>query len=264
LPRNAAPHAAALDVSKDKFHRGLCIINALLKACAKRGWTTGTEWQIRTYVNTVMVDGKQITFRLRERCRQVERELTDEEREDLKRGRPVYHTKILQPTGSLHLTIKPGAGVGPHGWEDAPEAPLEEQLDAFCPALQRTVEALKARHHQWTLEQAQRDHQQALIEALKRHQAAWNTRAEQLWSEVGAWQQAEHGRGYLQAARRELLANGPPPPAQNAWLAWAAQVIAATDPLTVVAERDFGPWGDDHPDQPFAAEYRPDHQPRIG
>ncbi len=246
LPRHAT-EAAALDVSKGQFHRGLCILNALLKACAKHGWPTSTEWQIRTYVNTVTVEAHPLTFRLRERCRQVVRKLTDGDRDDLKRGRSVYHAKVLQPTGLLNLTIKPAAGSGPHGWEDSPDVPMEDQLDEFFPALQRTAAALAARRGRLAREQAQRDHEQALTDALKQHQEAWKFRADQLWTEVGTWHQAERGRGYLQAARRQLLANGPPTSAQDAWLAWATQVITAADPLTAIAERDVRPWDDDHP-----------------
>ena len=246
LPRHAT-QAAALNVSQDQFHRSLCILNAVLKACDKAGWSTGTAWEIRTYVNTVTVDGHTITFRLRERCRQVDRELTGTDREDLKRGWPVYHAKLLRPTGLLNLTIKPAAGVGPHGWEDSANVPLEDQLDEFLPTLQRTATALTVRHRQWAREQAQREHERALTDALKHHQAVWKTRAEQLWTEVESWRQAEHGRGYLQAARRQLVAHGPPTPTQHGWLAWTAQVITDSDPLTTIEQRDVSAWGDDHP-----------------
>lgn len=80
LPHTEA-QAVALTVSINQFARALRILDAILKFCQTRQWHTGTKWQGKTYHNTVTLEDQTLRFRLRERLKQVRRELSAGERQ---------------------------------------------------------------------------------------------------------------------------------------------------------------------------------------
>lgn len=124
-------HVARLDVSPAMQARGITILHTLLFHCERQGWSVRVDKHRygKRLTNMVVIDGEEVPFRLRERLRQVPRELDKEEREKKARGGSIWYEKINVPSGCLQLTIEGALPSGYKGlFEDTALMTLEDQL----------------------------------------------------------------------------------------------------------------------------------------
>lgn len=152
-------------VSPEKFDRALKIFDSLLKYFNKQGWPfkITDNFTRRSKINAVVIYGKTVTFKLREKTKQTPRNLNTKEQQDKAAGRYVYYEKVLMPTGMFHLTIEEYVdGNCKTAFIDKPGEPIEDKLDEFIASLVATSGYMKQRDIERAEEEQERHKQQEL------------------------------------------------------------------------------------------------------
>lgn len=212
--------------------RRLRIISTLLKELEARGFKVEQD-RYRAIDIRIRHGQDEITFDLSERIRQYRRELTAEERADRWRGDQKW-TQVREPTGDLILKIKPFMPSGvPANWQDAPDTPLEQQLDRVLAAM--IVGIAYQRHLREERAAAERRRWEAAEIARRKEEErqAELTRKKALREQASAWRQAAEIRGFVAAARAALSDGARPndPERLEVWSAWALAHADEIDPL---------------------------------
>ena len=142
------------------------------------------------------------------------------------------------PTGSLTLTMKDVHGVGRQSWSDGKRKRLETCLNSFVRALIRASEALEqqrleaeAQARKWKLWQEERDRETR--EKLEREE-----REKMLQQQLSGWRMARDVRAFVAEARELIVqAKEEPTPETDAYLKWALTRAEQLDPLTKLRKK---------------------------
>lgn len=131
-PRNWQARYLDLDVTSELYRRALRIMDALVKAFERRGWTVslGTGDDRKTYVT---IFEQRIPFGIRETLKKIANEKPKPER--LSNGQwyePYYSKYRDEPSAKLAFVIRNSWGHGVHkSWVESAGTPLEERLNDF-------------------------------------------------------------------------------------------------------------------------------------
>jgi hypothetical protein len=196
------------------------ILSALFIALEQHGYTAKVDECGKTFVE---IDREPAVFTLKEKCRQVRRPLTDDEKKaGFNPKRPWRHE--TKATGLLQLTIE--TRLHPallHSWIDTSEQTLEQQLPDIAAVFVAAAPLLKERRRRYEeSERRRRDEEMQRYEEQQRRQLE----AKRLcgFLDLAArWKEAETARLFLDA----LAALATADPAQvvgdqtiDQWLAW--------------------------------------------
>ena len=237
-------------VSGARLDRGLRIVDALLKALEKRGYTVETTPPAKSKrrdaydkpldpehpPHTFVTIGEHVIgLGLYEHVAFVSPPAkrpssTAPYEEYAKWSKTPIPPKA--PTGSLTLTMKDVHGVGRQSWSDGKRKRLETCLNSFMRALIRASEAVEqqrleaeAQARKWKLWQEERDR-----EAREERERA--EREKVLQQQLSGWRMARDVRAFVTEAR-ELIsqAKDEATPDTDAYLKWAPTRAEEMDPL---------------------------------
>ena len=125
-----------IKVGKDSLDRAFRIMDALLKALDRRGFTVSVDAEKRTTMAEVL--GETVAFSLEEIVDRSERPLTPAQEKDKARNpwryaRPEYD---YRPSGKLSLKITyPSWDIGRRTWSDGKKQRVENVLNGFVVGL---------------------------------------------------------------------------------------------------------------------------------
>lgn len=201
----------------------------LYKAVERRGHKVeverGSLYQVR-----LMVDGRSITYGLRERYRQRREPLSKEEaQESWNISMNRTHKTVRVMTGVLALTLDAGVWPKPQ-WEDKADHPLELQVEDIVSGAEAVAREAEEREAQ------RREEQRRYYEEQQRREASRleALREENRWRRVrelaGKAEEARQVRALLSALEAELAQQDSTDSARE-FLAWAWSRLEAFDPL---------------------------------
>lgn len=226
LYRNYAEPRLDIQVSDALLSRALRVMDALVRACEKRGWSvSATRWDAQSDRKTyATVLGQRVPFGIREKQKKVENKHADS----------LWEPKHLNvPSGRLALVIRNRWGNGVEiSLEDTLEAPIELRLNDFMVAIvERAYEDLI-----WDAS-AEESARTRLIEDARRaerlrKQERENAQIAKLESDAEDWNRTRLIASYLAALRTKIATES----GQNLgpfeeWLQWADGYVARLDPL---------------------------------
>lgn len=213
-----------IEVSAQQFTRALLIMDALIKACEKRGYeviVATDRWGEET---RIVKEGEEVWISLYENQRKVEREMTPAERK-----KPPYLLTApaeYEAGGKLSVKIKLRWSYY-QKWSDRQKEPLENRLNEVMVGIVALLE------HQ-VFEKRRKDEEERLRqEAIKRKEEE-DRRREKLEADVRAWRKSEDIKAYLDAfEQRAIKEKGvlDPDSPEGVWLAWARRYAESVDPL---------------------------------
>jgi len=201
-------------VGKDTARRALRIMDALIKALEKRGYSVTLEGEYGT-TTCALIQDQQISFGIVEAVKRTEK-IVD-------RGYRLAKEYEYTPTGELSLEIKQSF----HGQKvirDGKTQRLEDCLNRFILLLVNAVEIMKieqAKHEEW-LQELEKERE---IEQLaQRKRELEKVRTEQLFKSAADWQQCQMVRTYISAikARDDIQSDQTK---IEAWIDWATEKV---------------------------------------
>ncbi len=214
--------------------RRLRILSTLFKALEKRGHKVVADPTSVRHV-VLIVEGENIEFTLSQRQRQFEEPPTPRR---IGKGPGMAHgvkPKVVQRlTDELVLRIR--SWVGPAvrtEWRDAPDNPLEDQLNNVVIGL--LIVAVAVRRHRLELEDYQRRRRAEEIERLRQEEVQREEarRMKGLLQRIVQWRQAADIRAYVEAVRDaakskdKMIDQGK----IEQWTSWALACASEMDPL---------------------------------
>lgn len=226
-------------VSPEKLDRALKIFDSLLKYFDKQGWhfKITDNYSRRSKVNAVVINGKTITFKLREKTKQTPRDLNQKEQQDKAAGRYVYHEKVLMPTGMFHLTIEEYVdGNCKTAFIDKPGELIEDKLDEFVDSLVTTSDYMKQRDVERAEEEQERHKQQELNDFFNKEVKKEKDNIAFLFEQFENWQKAEKARQFVAAIKKRIHDSGGISTDQEKWLLWAEHILTIEDPVSKAVE----------------------------
>lgn len=233
------PEGAPLDlhVTRGTLRRALLIVDALLKAFEKHGYSVGGGPSITIF-------GVAVTFSIDEMT-ESQREAVDEH--DLQGPYRFGHSRFREkhvPSGRLSLHITSSNAYWAQGcrktWRDG-KSPVESRLTSFVEGVVRFAAAIKTHN-----EECERQERARQAEAERRAETARQraeklklikaerARVRQLLLTAKNWQRSQALREYIEAAVKYRTANQGPSgqdPEFVAWAAWATQQADRLDPF---------------------------------
>jgi len=229
------PPGLNVSVERSSFGRALRILNALIKALEKRGYTVSvTRGERRSKDTTrVTIQGVDIAFRLFERKKRVEREPTEWEKNSPWRTGPYYDFK---PSGRLTFEIEDWHARGARKtWTDGKKQRLENCLNQIIVGLVRTAVARK----EWEIEREdarrRRQEEEERRRELERKREEERRRGQQLEADAAAWLRARRIRAFIRAVARVPSRYLPDPwDSHDQWATWAQAYVDRLDPLSSV------------------------------
>jgi hypothetical protein len=207
---NRLPPGLAMSVSKERFSRAIRIMDALIKALEKRGYTTTAKNGYDGYT-AVTIDGEEIKFDIFEFSKKIPN--------PNKSGRLYPSETLLEPTGRLSLRIQ-NYFAGQRSISDGKVQRLEDCLNKFILLLVKTSEIEKSR----TLKAAERDRlweeerQKKREIALKKQQE--EDMLNQLFDNAETWNKCKQVREYIAAVGENSDGD-----AIESWLEWANKQV---------------------------------------
>jgi hypothetical protein len=226
-------------VSPEKFDRALKIFDSLLKYFNKQGWPfkITDNFTRRSKINAVVIYGKTVTFKLREKTKQTPRNLNTKEQQDKAAGRYVYYEKVLMPTGMFHLTIEEYVdGNCKTAFIDKPGEPIEDKLDEFIASLVATSEYMEQRKIERAKEEQERLKQQKLNDFFNKEVKKEKDNIAFLFEQFENWQKAEKARQFVAAIKHRIQDSGEITKDQEKWLLWAEHILTLEDPIAKAIE----------------------------
>lgn len=215
-------------VFKESKDRALRIMNALVKALHKRGYTVSAPE--RTQYTLVKVLGEDIGIRMEERARKVLHEPTREEAlKAKKQGWKIYNTYDYFGTGELALSISESY-TNQKICKDHKSGVLEEKLNEFMAAL--VIEALRRKRVREEREREERLRWERDQRRWQRDELVKRERkkVEALRAECQGWYESQRLRAYIQAVRADASEFDPESKFAK-WLVWASLQADRLDPL---------------------------------
>jgi hypothetical protein len=228
-------------VSKGAIDRAMRVIDALIKALERRGYSVSVCDGRDGTSTFVTVMGEKIAISLYSRQARKTHELTAKEKKDATHGW-TWGIPKYDYFASDQLELRIVGGLGGGYWRsfgDSSKRQVESRLNKFIPNLLRAAEVTKA-----ILSENER---QAVIrrEEERRRQEAAKAREQEekylkwLLAEADAWVSSQNIRAYLRAMRQTAVErHGAIHPESRLahWLAWAEEQADRQDPLKQTPE----------------------------
>ncbi|MSN27177.1 MAG: hypothetical protein GJV46_15060 [Geobacter sp.] len=216
-----------ISVFPESIERALQIMNALVRALVKRGFTVSVDEKNNATVAKVL--DEQIGFRLEERSRQIRHvptpaELLDEKKHSYRH----YPTYDYIATGEFSLKIS-GAYQYEKICKDDKKGKIEEKLNFFIIAMiKRALQVKDDRTRRAREEEIRRAREQKRweMDSLIRKE---KEKVEALKKECAAWHESQRLRAYIRAAYEAGPFDPESPFAK--WLVWASLQADRMDPL---------------------------------
>jgi hypothetical protein len=224
-----------VDVSQDQKDRAINILHRLLAVMDKNNWPVLVEKSRyeRRLTNVVIIDDEKISFRLREKLKQVKRELTEKDLEEKKKWGRIWYEKINIPSGELHLTID---GPLPSGFSqvilDKKNFSLEDQLGHFIHNLIVSAEYSKVLRKEREEEQVIYRRKQAVWDQYESLVTAQTQNIKTFFSLFEKSQRAEQCRALIDAITASETFKQKSESEQKRWLMWANSIVDTIDPVT--------------------------------
>jgi hypothetical protein len=223
-----------VDVSKEQKNRAVRILHTLLAAMDKNKWSVHVEkpeYQKRLS-NVVVVDGEKIRWRLREKLKQVKRELTQEDLEEKKKLGRVWYEKINIPAGELVLRHNGASSISfSKEFKDKTNMPLEAQLGHFIASLKASAEYAKVLRKKHEEEQEISKQKQAL---LRQYESLVTTQTQNIrtfFSLFEKSQRATQCRALIETITESEAFKKYSEIEQKRWHVWATSIVDSIDPV---------------------------------
>jgi hypothetical protein len=224
-------------VSPGSLARALRIFDAILKFFEREAIPVIVRNEYRNRDSHVTIFKEKVNFFIREPSKQTDHQLTDKEKEELKRyGHAYTHKYDYIPTGKLVLEID---GYGPRcvtkRWMDGKRTVVEDHIHEFVCNVIKIADAKRTRsierekeHQQWELERQRRAEQERLrqIELQRR---------DELEKQAENWIKSRHLRDYIQAVEAAAAQKGISGMSHEGfafWIRWARGHADRLDPLS--------------------------------
>lgn len=212
-------------VSKPLIARALRIMQALVAALEKRGYSVAVNKKSETIVTVL---GEEFQIALNERQKQI-------------RVKHEYHTSIeLEPSGCLRLRI--GADYSSSGVMDDPPRLVEDLLNRFVASLVRkAVEAQRQRairaerERRWQVH----DHERQLREQIRHSE---DLRRRRLRVLASRWVQHRRLADFVASVEQRITEGqleGESKESATRWVEWARANLLRTDPIEALLKE---PW----------------------
>jgi hypothetical protein len=224
-----------VDVSQEQKDRAINILHRLLAVMDKNNWPVLVEKSRyeRRLTNVVIIDDEKISFRLREKLKQVKRELTEKDLEEKKKWGRIWYEKINIPSGELHLTID---GPLPSGFSqvisDKKKFSLEDQLGHFIHYLIVSAEYSKVLRKEREEEREIYRRKQAVWDQYESLVTAQTQNIKTFFSLFEKSQRAEQCRALIDAIKASETFKQNSETEQKRWLIWANSIVDTIDPVT--------------------------------
>jgi hypothetical protein len=224
-----------VDVSQEQKDRAINILHRLLAVMDKNNWPVLVEKSRyeRRLTNVVIIDDEKISFRLREKLKQVKRELTEKDLEEKKKWGRVWYEKINIPSGELHLTLD---GPLPSGFSqvilDKKNFSLEDQLGHFIHNLIVSAEYSKVLRKEREKEQEIYRRKQVVWDQYESLVTAQTQNIKTFFSLFEKSQRAEQCRALIDAITASETFKQNSESEQKRWLMWANSIVDTIDPVT--------------------------------
>ncbi|UUO07862.1 hypothetical protein M4951_05995 [Blastopirellula sp. J2-11] len=226
LPRERSTLAFDLNVSKANLRRALLIVDTLLKAFKKRGYTCDSSNDKKEPGFAIL--GWNFTISMWESSKRYARKRSEGLNEnDLDYW--FFRDYEYKPTGNLELRIYPLGTI-----RDTKTTPLESRLQGLMIRILREIDDWQVRAEQARIEEDKKQARKlaAIEREIDRRQDG--VRAANLSQAIPIWENAMKVRGYVDAVREEAVRRyGMVDEASEVglWLIWAENYLATIDPL---------------------------------
>lgn len=218
-----------------RVHR---ILDTLFKAVERQGLAVKIGDKRHPFFE---IGGEQVSYRLRERQKQIQRPKNEDEMKWHRPGDPLQK-KELQPTGILVLTIDTPLRDGTRReWKDRPEASLEDQLAEIAAALVDAEPILAERRRKREEEERQRRESERRRWEEEEFRKLDANRWRRFREFATRWQEVELLRRFIDAieARGPIIGSAPGGHSLEEWTAWAREWLQRHDPISDGAEGVF-------------------------
>lgn len=222
-------------VGPDSLKRALRIMDALLKCFDEMGFEVSTHvYQVpTTYVHIL---GEKIRVYLKEKTRQVDHKLTDEEKKDLKRyGHSFAPRWDYIPTGKLSLIIDEwGTYDIKKNWSDTKSKRIEDMLNDFIISVYKIAYIDRQRRLEREEEQRRRRAEQEKLAEEARRREAEQKRLLDFESQALMWAKSEQLRVYIKEVEKRASLRQCSMVFRKRfddWMSWAKQHADRIDPL---------------------------------
>jgi hypothetical protein len=204
------PPGLTMSVSKESFSRAIRIMDALIKALEKRGYTTTAKSGYDGYT-AVIIDEGEIKFDIFEFSKKIP---------NPKKSERLFESEtILEPTGRLSLRIQ-NYFAGQRTISDGKTQKLEDCLSKFILLLVKTSEIKKIRTQKAAerekLREEERQKEQEI--ALKKQQK--EDMLNQLFTNADTWNKCKQVREYIAGVRDNSDGDE-----MNSWVFWASRQV---------------------------------------
>jgi hypothetical protein len=227
----ARPHLN-VRVSKQRLHRALRILDALIKALEARGFSVELPKEGATPTRVVIGEEK-VSFYLWEKDNRSEHVYTKEEL-----SKPSYQRPdrwIFTLSGKLTFTIdEHWDDYSKKNWKDKEGRPLEDQLNDVVVGLVTAAEALWRKRLEREEQERRRKEEATRRQEEERRRLEEEARRSTLEKQSERWTKCQNLRAFLIACQAELIMrsghlklDGP----EASWLRWAGNHADRLDPL---------------------------------
>lgn len=202
------------EVSDKQYKRALRILDTLFKAIRKRGHT----FKFTYYQSIIVIDGMELTFRLREKHKRVV--------DSYIAGDP-YHK--LEPVGTLIFAVE--RSLHRKEWSGSKTKPLEQKISTIIAGLELFAQSEKeyqARLERGWEEQRKRKEKEDAIKEKRRIELNQLT---SLLEQSERWQKVEKFRSFLASKEAQGKKNGTLTSKTKDLLEWAREKADWMDPL---------------------------------
>ena len=213
-----------LQVSLDSLKRALVVMDALIKALERRGFTVSVvEGEAKTRVTVL---GETIDIGVEERVDRKDR------RKDAKTY--TYPWYEFVPSGVLSLRIRQPSWITRTTWSDGKKQRIERVLNQCVVAI--TEASLEVREHRLECEASERRLKEEERKAAERERQRRREerRLRALFVETLCWSQSQQMRSYIEAVKETATRmHGAVPEGGtiDKWITWATRRANRLDPL---------------------------------
>jgi hypothetical protein len=223
-----------VDVSKEQKNRAVRILHTLLAVMDKNNWSVHVEKPEyeKRLSNVVIVDGEKIRWRLREKLKQLKRELTEEDLEEKKKWGRVWHVKINIPAGVLVLTHNGASSTRfMQEFKDKKNMPLEAQLGHFTASLKSSATYAKVLRKKHEEEQEIYKQKQALLRQYESLVTTQTHNIRTFFSLFKNSQRVTECRALIETITESEAFKKYSELEQKRWHVWATSIVDSIDPV---------------------------------
>jgi hypothetical protein len=207
---NNLPPGLSMSVSKESFSRAIRIMDALIKALEKRGYTTTAKGGYDGYT-AVTIDEEEIKFDIFEFSKKIPN--------PNKSGRLYPSETLLEPTGRLSLRIQ-NYFAGQRTISDGKTKKLEDCLNKFILLLVKTSEIENIRTQRAAAKDKFREEERQKLQEIALKKQLEQDRLNQLFANADTWNNCKLAREYIAAVGDNSDGDG-----VDSWLEWANERV---------------------------------------